>query len=167
MEKKMKEEAEHKYSWKEKYDHVCSSYMRGQGFTWRWIAETYGPEALDEYFKRAMTEDVLGRSTFQTFKKGISAEELVKGFVPHHLMIGGEVKVRKVTPDEVVVDVVKCGSKSLLVENDPSSAKYYCRHCEVIPIYEAIGWPAERDRTKAAKLKGQNIGCTVTFRRKK
>ena len=156
-----------RYSWKEKHDHVYNCYCALFNSAVNYIADEYGAKALDRYFKENMGKNVLGKSTFSELKKGVDAQTFIKSYVPHHVMIGGEVKIVKADEDEIIVDLIKCGSKSMLVEKFGEGAKHYCRHCEVIPLWEQLGWESIVDKSRARKAKGQNIGCRRIFRRMK
>lgn len=153
------------YSWKERYDHAFNAYCAQRNHALYYIAEKYGYEALDEYFKVSLGKSVLGRAVFPGLKEDPDVEAFLRHYIPHHEMIGGEVRIIKAEPDEIIVDIVKCGSKSMLVERFGEVAKYYCRHCEVISIWEEMGWHSEVDRTKVQKVGGQNIGCRRIFKR--
>ena len=154
-----------KYSWKEKYEHVFECYCALVNYAFNYIAEKYGKNELDEFLKASMSTEVLGRAVFSSLKKDVDAETFLRSYVPHHLMIGSNVRVKNVEPEAITVEIVKCGSKSMLIEKYGSDmTKYYCRHCEVIPVYEQMGWRSERKTTKCAS-KGGNIGCTVIFKK--
>ena len=155
------------YSWREKYDHVYNCYCTLFNSAINYIADRYGSKALDRYFKANMAKNVLGKSTFSALKGSVGAETFLKSYVPHHVMIGGEVRVVKAEEDEIIVDLAKCGSKSMLVEKLGKGAERYCRHCEVIPLWEQLGWESIVDKSRAKRLKGQNIGCRRIFRRMK
>lgn len=152
------------YSWKEKYDHVFNCYCSLWNSAINYIAENFGPKELDQYLKGSMKKDVLGRSTFPELKEGIETETFLGYFVSHHVMLGSKLKIIKADQDEIMVDLIKCGSKSMLVEKFGEGAKYYCRHCEILPLWEQMGWNSEVDKSQAQILGGQNIGCRRIFR---
>jgi hypothetical protein len=112
-----------------------------------------------------MGKGVLGRSTFAELGKGVDSETFIRSYVPHHIMIGGEVEIVKAEPDEVIVDLKRCGSKSMLVKKFGKDASHYCRHCEIIPLWEQLGWHSKVDISQATTVEGQNIGCRRIFRR--
>jgi hypothetical protein len=156
-----------RYSWKEKYDHAYNCYCSLFNSALNYIAGQYGPKALDRYFKENMEKSTLGKSTFSGLKGRVDAETFLRAYVPHHLMIGGDLRVVKADEDEIIVDLITCGSKKMLVEKFGKGAEHYCRHCEVIPLWEQLGWESIVDKSKAKKAKGQNIGCRRIFRRRK
>ena len=156
---------ENEHSWKEKYDHVFNCYCSLWNSALNFIEENYGEEALDQYLKESMGKDVLGESTFPEIRRDDDTETFLKNYVAHHIMIGGELEIAKAETDEIIVDLLKCGSKSLLVEKFGNKARNYCRHCEIIPIWEQMGWDSEVDKSRAQALEGENIGCRRIFRR--
>jgi hypothetical protein len=165
--KMAKQNEQEKHSWKEKYDHVFSCYCSLWNSALNFIAKNFGEEALDRYLQESMGKEVLGESTFSELRGGDDTQTFLKHYLGHHLMIGGEVKVVKAEEDEIIVDLVKCGSKSMLVKNLGKNAGCYCRHCEIIPIWEQLGWESEVDKSQASCIEGENIGCRRIFRRKK
>jgi hypothetical protein len=160
------ENTKREYTWEEKYDHAFNTYCSQFNHVLYYIGENYGHEALDQYLAAATGKDVLGKAVFSGLKgAAIDPETFLRSYVPHHEVIGGEVEIIKAEPDEIIVDLKKCGSKFMLVEKWGEVAKYYCRHCEVIRLWEQLGWHSEVDKTNAQKLKGQNIGCRRIFKR--
>jgi hypothetical protein len=155
------------YSWKEKYDHVFHCYCSLWNSALNFIAQNYGNEALDQYLDVCMGKDVLGRSAFPEMKEGIDTEAFLNQCLAHHVMIGSEFNIVKAEQDEIIIDFVKCGSKGLVVEKFGEGAQHYCRHCEILSLWEQMGWSSEVDRSRAGKLEGQNIGCRRIFRRMK
>ena len=161
-----KKDPPEKYAWKDRYDHVYSAYCGHFNHAIYYIAQNYGIDAMEKYLKECMGKDVVGKATFSDLKEGkVDTEAFLKSYIPHHEMIGGEVKLVKADQDGIIVDLIKCGSKSMLVEKWGELAKYYCRHCEIIPLWEQMGWYSEVDKTNAQTLRGQNIGCRRIFRR--
>lgn len=159
------ERAADDYPWEERYRHVFETYCALWNSALNYIAKKGGLEALDDYLRGAMGKDVLGRSAFPALGAHVDAETFLAHYLPHHLMIGGEARVVKAGPDEIVVDLLRCGSKSFLAESCGDGARHYCRHCEVIPLWEQLGWLSETDTSAAARVNEQNIGCRRIFKR--
>ena len=154
------------YLWKDKYNHVFESYCSLWNSSLNFIAENYGNDALDKYLTESMDEDVLGKSTFPDLGAGADVETFVKNYVGHHQMLGGSLKVVKAESDEIIVEIKRCGSKSMLVEKfGANNARHYCRHCEVLPMWRQLGWCSEVEKSNAQKIDGENIGCRRLFKR--
>jgi len=154
-----------KFPWKEKYDHVFNCYVSLWNSALNFIVDNFGKKELDRYFMESMEKGVLGQSTFADLSKGTDTDTFIRSYVPHHIMIGGEVEIVKAEPNEIVVDLKRCGSKSMLVKKFGKKASHYCRHCEIIPLWEQLGWKSKVDKSRAAVVEGQNIGCRRIFRR--
>lgn len=155
------------FSWEEKYDHVFHCYCSLWNSALNFIAKNYGKKELDKYLSESMGKGVLGRSTFAELGEGVDTQTFIRSYVPHHIMIGGEAEIVKAESDEVIVDLKRCGSKSMLVKKFGKDASHYCRHCEIIPLWEQLGWNSKVDISRAATVEGQNIGCRRIFRRMK
>jgi hypothetical protein len=154
------------YSWEDKYNHVFGSYCCLWNASLNFIAQNYGNQALDKYLTEAMGRDILGKSTFSGLGAGANVKSFLKHYVGHHKMLGGRLKVIKAEPDEIVVEIERCGSKSMIVETfGGKNAGHYCRHCEVLPMWEQLGWQNEVDKSSAQKIDGENIGCRRVFKR--
>lgn len=162
---KMVGEIKRDYSWQQKYDHVFHCYCSLWNSALNFIAENYGHKALDQYLQICMGKDVLGKATFPEMKEGIDTEAFLSQCLAHHVMIGSEFDVVKAEHDEIIIDFVKCGSKGLAVEKFGKGAQHYCRHCEILSLWEQMGWSSEVDRSRGQKSEGQNIGCRRIFRR--
>jgi hypothetical protein len=154
-------------NWKERYEHVFNCYCSLWNSALNFIAENCSSDSLDRYLEESMGKDILGKSTFSELQSGVDKDTFLEIYIQHHRMIGGDIKIVKADEDEIIVDLVTCGSKSMLTKRFGNETKYYCRHCEIIPLWEQMGWNSEVDISAAEKLKGQNIGCRRIFKRKK
>jgi len=153
------------YSWEDKYDHVFNCYCSLWNSSLNFIAENYGSEALDKYLTESMDRDVLGKSTFSNLSAGGDVNTFIKHYVGHQEMIGSSVKVVKAEKDEIIFKIAPCGSKSMLIKQfGAKKARHYCRHCEVLPMWEQLGWHSEVDKSTAKKIDGENTGCRRIFR---
>jgi hypothetical protein len=154
------------YSWKEKFDHVFGSYCSLWNASLNFIAENYGNHALDKYLTEAMDRNVLGKSTFSDLGARADVKSFLKHYVGHHVMLGSNVKVVKAEEDVIIVEIAPCGSKNMLVKKfGGNNARHYCRHCEVLPMWEQLGWCSEVDKSTAQKIDGENTGCRRIFKR--
>lgn len=157
---------ENGYSWEDKFNHVFGCYCSLWNASLNFIAENYGDHALDKYLTKAMDRDILGKSTFSDLGAGADVKSFLKHYVGHHKMLGGSLKVIKAEQDEIIVEIERCGSKNMIVEKfGAKSARHYCRHCEVLPMWEQLGWSNEVDKSTARKIDRENIGCRRIFKR--
>jgi hypothetical protein len=145
---------------KKRFDHVFESYCSFWNHALNFIATRLGEAAVDEHIIEVMGPSVLGATAFEGISKQANHEEVLKRYVEHHEMLGSAYRVLKVEKDEIIVDIVRCASKAFLVEKfGGDKTRFYCRHCEILPLWKTIGWRGTVDYHHAAADGGQNIGC--------
>jgi len=161
----LKVKGENEYSWEERYRHVFKCYCSLWNSSLNFITDNYGSEALDKYLRESMNKNVLGRSTFPDLSAGNEVGAFLKAYIGHHEMLGSSAKVIKAEKDEIIVEIAPCGSKSMLIEEfGAEKASHYCRHCEVLPMWEEFGWYSAVDKSSAKEIDGENTGCRRIFK---
>ncbi len=148
----------------DKYEHIFDTFTALWNEALNHIHEEGGEAGMERYNNRAMDKAVMERAVFQGAKKGVSAQELLRSWLLHHVMMDSEYEILEATPDKIVADIRRCGSKSRLVRRfGGAKCRHYCDHCKKLKFYEQIGWNGSIDTSQAAREDGENIGCRRTF----
>jgi hypothetical protein len=150
---------------KRRFDHVFESYCSFWNDALNFIATRWGAAAVDEHVLEVMGPAVLGATAFEGISKQADHVEVLRRYLEHHEMMGSKYRVLKANKDEVIVDIVRCASKSFLVKKfGGERTRFYCRHCEILPLWKTIGWKGTVDYQYATNIDGQNIGCRRILR---
>lgn len=148
----------------EKYEHIFDTFTALWNEALNHIYAEGGAEGMARYNARAMDRDVMAKSVFQGAGDSMDAAELLRTWLLHHVMMNSEYEILEATPEKIVVDITRCGSKSRLARRfGGEKCPHYCSHCKDLKFYEQVGWSGSIDTTHAARIDGENIGCRRTF----